>query len=77
MTHLCQECDKQYKSKAMLQRHVNVIHHGVKYDCPKCDKQYSSNDGLNLHNKAVHENVTYICKICNYRTSYRSDYKKH
>ena len=77
MTHLCQECDKQYKSKATLQRHVKDIHHGVKYDCPKCDKQYSSTGGLHLHNKAVHENVAYICNICNYSSFYRSEYKKH
>lgn len=60
----CDNCQKEFRTKSLLRRHIN-LHASVKrYSCSKCSKMYSRADQLQAHLK-THDSVKlYICKDC-------------
>jgi len=62
----CSQCDKNYKVKAELKKHIDIIHKGVKYPCPTCSDVLSSSQSLKRHIRTVHETLekNFSCDIC-------------
>ena len=62
----CEYCGKEFPSLAEVNRHVRLIHHGIKVKCDLCDKEISNSLRLWKH-KVFHHNETkdaWICKKC-------------
>ena len=63
--HQCEHCDKSYKQKNALTKHVKEVHLEIKqFQCEQCDKAFSFKYKLNQHVKTVHDGVTYDCDSC-------------
>ena len=60
----CEDCKKQFSSKANLRRHM-IIHSGEKlYNCKQCFKSFNQNSHLKAHT-LVHAGVrAYACPEC-------------
>ena len=50
----CELCQKEFKTKGQMNRHVKHIHGAKKYPCQICSTLFSSLYGLNNHVKYVH-----------------------
>jgi len=50
----CDNCEKQFTQKRHLNRHIQSIHEGIKYDCDLCDYQASRQDQLKTHLQTKH-----------------------
>jgi uncharacterized Zn-finger protein len=49
-------CDKTFRRKGDLQRHVESVHRlSTPYVCPLCPRQFHRKDKANAHCKAVHK----------------------
>ena len=62
----CEYCGKEFPSLAEVNRHVRLIHHGIKVKCDLCDKEMSNSLRLWKH-KVFHHNETkdaWICEKC-------------
>ncbi|XP_063705510.1 zinc finger protein 98-like [Culicoides brevitarsis] len=61
----CETCHEKLK-RASLARHMNNIHHGVKFTCPHCEKPYTLLQNLKLHIAKHHMNLKteYPCQYC-------------
>lgn len=55
-------CDKKFKKKSDMKRHVRIIHKGERSQCSQCGEHVKD---LNYHIKVFHENVSFPCNICN------------
>ena len=62
----CNICMKSYSTQGNLERHVKVIHSGIKYPCNQCDHQATTNGSLKTHIQSVHEKIKYSCNQCNH-----------
>ena len=60
----CDMCEKRYKHKSHLNRHIKSTHENVRYNCDQCDKSYSTKTDLRCHIQIVHEKVRYKCEEC-------------
>ncbi|CAH8862319.1 unnamed protein product [Trichobilharzia szidati] len=60
----CCECDRRFKSKSVLRRHVRVVHEGVTYPCEQCGKSFSRKWNLKQHINSVHERQIFQCDNC-------------
>ena len=62
----CEYCGKEFPSLAEVNRHVRLIHNGIKVKCDLCDKEINTLLRLWKH-KVFHHNETkdaWICKKC-------------
>ena len=63
--HKCDHCDKSYKQRNALAKHVKEVHlENKQFQCEQCDKAFSFKYKLNQHVKTVHDGVTYDCDSC-------------
>merc|ERR1712126_35314 len=62
----CDKCGKSFCSIQNLQRHINGVHLGVKFNCTKCDQSFSQQSNLKCHIESVHDKTRYQCKICSF-----------
>ncbi len=64
------QCDKKYKSKQCLSRHLRLEHSSAPkqkiYICGRvgCSKKYYSKPELNRHTKIEHLKIRYPCNFC-------------
>ena len=59
----CDFCDKTFAFKQSLQRHVKLVHEGIRYKCNYCEnKVYSNERLLKNHIKIIHE--IHACDEC-------------
>jgi uncharacterized Zn-finger protein len=67
--HKCtyEGCDKSFKDKGHLNRHIRTVHEGDKpHECEICNKTFGQKGYLDTHIRTVHEDdKPYECKICN------------
>ena len=74
---ICDQCEKSYKTKDALLRHVASAHVGIKYPCNKCSHKASQARSLNQHIKSVHEGALFPCDKCNFRSKSSSYLYQH
>ena len=61
----CHHCGKQYAQDSGLQRHVTVIHEGIRrYKCPICSKVFDSNGELKSHQDSHSDPRPFQCDQC-------------
>ena len=59
--YTCYKCDKPFTSLGVLQRHIKIVHEGIRYPCKLCGLQSTTQTDLRRHIKAKHiENETPI-----------------
>ena len=74
---ICDQCEKRYKTKDALLRHIASAHVGIKYPCNKCSHKASQARSLNQHIKSVHEGALFPCDKCNFRSKSSSYLYQH
>ena len=74
--HTCYVCDKQFKKKSSLTRHVK-IHVEGKFVCEKCGKKFKSSWNRNYHLKQVHSEVRFPCDTCGKSYKMESSLRSH
>ena len=50
----CKHCDKTFTQSGTLNRHVKVLHEGVRYQCSKCEYAATSQQSLKQHSVKFH-----------------------
>merc|ERR1712129_514195 len=50
----CRHCDKSFTQPGTLNRHVKVIHAGVRYQCSKCEYEATYQQALKKHSAKSH-----------------------
>ena len=77
----CYICDKVYKDKNSVIRHIERNHADTTYDCDVCHKQFSRKDTLKLHMEHTHNNqrrqVRIICEVCRQEFPGKQELKEH
>ena len=73
----CDQCHKEYSSKASLLVHMRSQHSGVRYNCKQCDANYAHKHELVQHIKSKHEGVTYNCELCTKSFIHKVSLKDH
>ena len=73
----CGECKYEGRSKALLDKHTNLMHEQIPIQCsvPTCDfqgKRYQ----LKSHVQLVHEEK-YVCSFCQYKTGIKGTLDRH
>ncbi|XP_059173085.1 uncharacterized protein LOC131953751 [Physella acuta] len=74
-THLCDNCGKSFKTKAILVSHRRS-HKSKNYHCPQCSFVSNSSAAIHLH-RQLHPNGSVICEICGNAYIDRSTLNKH
>ena len=59
----CNECDEQYSSKSLLNKHINAIHRGDVHQCELCNKVFDKFEYLRAHIK-LHKGIKFPCEQC-------------
>ena len=58
------ECQKTYKSKFNLKRHVDIVHLNVRqYKCSVCDCTFTAKQSLKEHS-SLHSSLSFRCNLC-------------
>ena len=75
----CEKCGKNFKSKKLLQSHVNGVHNKVKpYHCDQCTKSFQHPGNLKAHKLFRHENIRkFQCDKCPLAFSSRKGLERH
>ena len=70
----CELCDKQFKTKSIMQIHKARIHSdATPYKCGKCEKRFKdagscrrheANDSVHIRNESMKNNPSLMCNIC-------------
>lgn len=79
-SYTCDTCNKKYKSKGTLRRHVqNECGKTGPFDCKECGKEYSRFDSLWRHKKyqCNPNNTRFICDYCGYKARRKSHMINH
>jgi len=63
--YFCTVCDKRYRTKDLLSRHMNI--HTGKYKCTECGKCYQSSANLTVHNRIHSRKKPFECSVCRKR----------
>jgi NAD-dependent SIR2 family protein deacetylase len=65
MDYKCEDCDKIYKNKNSLQKHIKLKHSTVQsVQCVKCDKHFLNDYLLKEHLRHVHPSKLHSCSFC-------------
>ena len=75
----CQECEKDYKVKNDLNRHIKVIHREGKLKCELCNKEFefTKKSYLLRHVRSVHKGIKFDCNKCEKKFSDKYQMKRH
>ena len=79
-TFKCDKCEKHFKVKTKLKRHVLAVHEGIKeFKCEICDKAFSQKSHKNSHMENVHEGIrNFYCDLCENKSFVKSiDLRNH
>ena len=75
--HPCIHCDKSFKKKSLLLRHI-LSHTGEKpFKCSQCDKTFTQKTSLNRHLKVHTGEKAFKCSQCNKAFAIKSNYESH
>lgn len=75
----CNICEKVFRSKQHMMRHVHTKHEGIKlFKCPTCGTNFGQKGTLQRHIKTVHQKVRqFPCPDCGYSFTTAGDIKRH
>ena len=73
----CNKCDKHFKNKHILRKHVKGIHGGIEYPCNRCSKSYTQKSDLERHIQSVHIGTRFQCDSCESIFSGRHHLQSH
>ena len=68
----CQICDKGFKCKDNVDKHMKEIHGGERHKCEKCPATYLRKSDLQAHVKEGTHFVSYHCKLCTQTIVFKS-----
>ena len=55
--HLCEICNKEFKTKQSLKVHTQAIHEGIKYNCEFCPHSATTQSNLKVHVQKKHSSM--------------------
>ena len=75
----CNKCDFQAKGTSDLNKHIQAIHEGIKFECEYkgCNYRISRRSMLNYHVRFKHEGIFYSCDMCGERCMSPHALKSH
>lgn len=73
----CSICNKEYRSKIGIQRHMYKHHCSVSVACTICRRIYKSVSALKTHTRLVHLKSGYQCGICKRRVATAASLEAH
>jgi len=65
--HHCLQCDKRFKQKIQLERHIKTVHLNIRdQECPHCNYKTTTGFNLKIHVSRVHEGkqLRKECEFC-------------
>ena len=79
LTYPCDQCDyKGSISPSALQRHIEFVHQGRRFQCEECDYQVVSKSLLKAHIRLVHLNIVdFSCDQCDYQATTKFHLRAH
>ena len=76
--HQCPICQKVFKTKHLLSRHLSVVHTEDRpYNCDTCDLKFKSMTNLKAHQVMHTGEKKFSCKICEKLFSYKTSLLHH
>ena len=76
--YACDHCDKSFRTRSKLERHLTSHDGDKKLTCPKCDRRFACADSVRLHLiRHKDQNRTNVCRICNARFFFPNELEKH
>ena len=77
--HHCQECNKAFKRKELLQRHINIVHKKLKpFQCQDCHSFFAQKENLKVHFNSMHMKIKpFRCQECNRSYGDKSNFQLH
>ena len=78
-TYKCEHCGKIYEKKYEFDRHVDLVHKGLKYFyCEECGKGFTTKFYVGEHKKVVHQGrKDFPCDLCEKSFSHNSSKQIH
>ena len=75
----CSQCDKSFKYKMQLKRHMRRIHGNQDYNivCETCGKAFKNKECLAAHRQVHSGEKPHACSYCSYRSYRKENVKKH
>ena len=74
----CDQCGKAFTTKQSMERHVEVLHLGIKkHECEHCGKAFKNPSGLKQHVKVQHLKEPFQCKYCDFSSLSSTAFNKH
>ncbi len=65
MVYECDNCDKVFKKKEYLRKHIKLKHSKLQsLQCDKCDKHFINKLSLQQHVRQVHPSKLHFCTFC-------------
>ena len=76
--HYCNECERRYSNKGLLNEHIKGVHRGILLPCQMCPKKFKTRSELWQHKNLLHStDERYNCKFCGLRYGSESELRKH
>ncbi|XP_058122245.1 zinc finger protein draculin-like [Anopheles ziemanni] len=73
----CQQCGAMFKSRKLLNQHLESHSTERNYHCKECQTSFKSQHQLNRHIKTVHQNVRFNCDHCDASYGRRDKLRMH
>ena len=75
----CLDCEKKFKFKNSLMKHINAVHSKTRFSCHVCFSTFSYRANRKRHVALEHETNPSInqCKDCNQTFTYKHNLKSH
>ena len=75
--HQCHLCDKKFRTKFILQRHLKTKHEKVQNLSHKDESRVGKSKGMKYREKKKQEGICYTCGHCEYKTFGKQNLKNH
>ena len=73
----CSRCDKHFKYRQSLNRHIQYVHKGIKFPCNECGYEATERPSLLRHIQNVHEGIKFPCDFCDFKASRKDKLQSH